>query len=161
MSPLGHLCRGGIRSSRWSHQSNVSPAPCLTVEPHTPTSTDPLNWLSAGELTAGLFSGRNHPCLDRATDRDGWGPCHHSPLERIKNTVTLLPLCSREQPFAHDSCQKQMRDKCVVTAANKEMHITISTSPRAWQVYRRHHAVITNRAKNFKKSICHALSPSH
>lgn len=30
-----------------------------------------------------------------------------------------LPLCSREQPFAHDSSQKQMRDKCVVTAANK------------------------------------------
>ena len=45
------VSRGGIRSGQWSHQSNVSPALCLTAEPHTPASTDPLNWLSAGPAT--------------------------------------------------------------------------------------------------------------
>lgn len=30
-----------------------------------------------------------------------------------------FPLCSREQPLAHDSSQKQMGDKCVVTAVDK------------------------------------------
>lgn len=32
---------------------------------------------------------------------------------------TTLPLCSREQPFAHNSSQIQMWVECVVTAANK------------------------------------------
>lgn len=49
--PLKSSASREIRSGRWSHQSNVSLAPCLTTEPNTPASTDPLNWLSAGPAT--------------------------------------------------------------------------------------------------------------
>lgn len=49
--PLKSSASREIRSGRWSHQSCVAPAPCLTMEPNTPVSTDPLNWLSAGAAT--------------------------------------------------------------------------------------------------------------
>lgn len=120
--PLKSSASMEIKSGRWSHQSNVSLAPCLTAVPNTPVSTDPLNWLSAGTATKASWQ----QCYFRAEitpvwlDRDGQRPCHRSPLEgKKKHSETTLLLCSREQPFVHDSSQIQMWDECVVTAANK------------------------------------------